>query len=89
MGSSRDDIRIFERRRNDVGSNQTRDVSHIGQQVSTDFITDISHSLVIIESRICTHTSNNQLGSEIRSMFFQLIIINQSSSLVGELFLNY
>ena len=97
VGGSGDNVAVFKRTGNDVGSDKAGNVSHVGMEQSAAFISNCPHSMifrknqvilkllpfVVNMSRIARHSSNNQLWSEEHGVFFQLVVINQSGCLIS------
>ena len=79
MGSGRDHITILKRTRDNVGSHQTTDVSHISKKYCFAFVGYFSNSLVVDKSGVGTGSCNDHLRSEECGMFFQFVIVNETS----------
>ena len=71
-----DDVAVRERLRLLLRGNQTRDVRHIHHQHRPALIGDFSKSHVIPITRVRRATANDHLRSEIKCLFFQLVVIN-------------
>src|SRR5579859_6850678 len=82
VSGCRDDVRVWERRWNCVSSNETTDVGHVSDEVSTDFVGNFLHALVVDQSAVSACSRDKDLGSVEGSTGFKSIIVNDSSVLV-------
>lgn len=61
VGGSSDNISVFERRWDHTGSDQTGDVGHVNDKVSSNGVSDLTHSSVVDETAVGTGSGNQDL----------------------------
>ena len=79
MSSCGDDISVFEWAGDNTSSNETRDVSHINNEVSTNKICDLAHAGVIDQAAVGRCSSNEDFGSVHEGILLQLIVVDNAS----------
>ena len=62
-----------------LGSNQARNVSHVGVQVRANGVRNLTEAFVVQVTRIGTVASNDQLWPEFQGLCGQLVVVNQTS----------
>lgn len=63
VGGGGDDVGVLKGRRNDAGSNQTRNVSHVDNQVSANGVGNLAHASIVDQAAVGGGTSNEDLGA--------------------------
>lgn len=76
------DVGVLERAREHLGGDKTRDMSHVGEHVSVDFVTNFADPLVINESTVCAGTSNDDFGAVNNGKLFKFLVIDESRLLI-------
>lgn len=64
VGSRGDNIGKFERTADHSARNQTAEMSHVNEQYSINTITNLTESLVVQVTRICTVTCDDDFGTK-------------------------
>ena len=78
VGGGGHDIGVLERRRDHTGSNQSGDVSHIDDKVSTDLVGDLAHTRIVNQTAVCRGTSNQALGTVKLGIGLEGIVVNDT-----------
>lgn len=79
VGRSSDNIGVLKWRWNNASSNETGDVSHVDNEISTDSIGNLSHSSVVDETAVGRGTSNQTFWSVELSIGLEEVIVNDTS----------
>lgn len=82
VGGGGDNVRVRERRGENIGSDQSRDVGHIGHQVSTAAVSNLAHASIVDLTGIGRGTSNDDLGAVELGVLLQGIVVNDTGLLV-------
>lgn len=77
-----DNVGILEGSRENLGSNKSRNMGHIGEHVRVDLVTDLADALVVDEATIGASTCHNDLGSVKSRKLLHLVVVNLTSRLV-------
>mmetsp|Transcript_5554 Transcript_5554/g.15704 ORF Transcript_5554/g.15704 Transcript_5554/m.15704 type:complete len:304 (-) Transcript_5554:314-1225(-) len=77
-----DDVGIVEWGLNDASGDKTTDVSHVGKKPSVRLVADLSHSSVVIQSRVGARSSDNELWSEEGGVLLERIVVDEPGLLV-------
>lgn len=78
VGGGGNHIGVLEGRRNDTGSNQTGDVSHVDNQVGANLVGNLAHTGVVNETAVGRSTSNQALGTVELSVGLEGIVVNDA-----------
>src|SRR6185369_6869610 len=76
VSSGGDNVGVLEGSGDDLSGNETRDVSHINNEVSTDRVSDLAHALVVNETAVGRGTSNKDLRAVKLSVLLEGVIVN-------------
>src|ERR1700761_4070312 len=79
VSSSCDNISVFKWRWANTSSDQSRNMCHVNHKIAADLVTNLTESSVVEVSTVGASSSNNDLWSIQESIFFQAIIINDTS----------
>lgn len=79
VGRGSDNISVLKWRWNNSSSNETGDVSHVDNEISTDSIGNLSHSSVVNETAVGRGTSNKTFWSVELSIGLEEVIVNDAS----------
>lgn len=79
VGGGGDDISPQEGRRNGLSGNETRDVSHIDNQVGADGVSNLAHALVVDQTAVGGGTGNKDLGAVQDSVLLELVVVDDTS----------
>lgn len=82
-----DNVSILEGRWNDTSSDQARNMGHVDNQISTDRIGNLAHSLVVNETAVSRSSGNEDLGAVKLSIGGKGVVVDDASlevDLVGE-----
>jgi hypothetical protein len=78
VGGGCNNVGVLEGSGDDLGSNETGDVSHIDNKVGTDGVGDLAHALVVNETAVSRGTSNKDLRAEENGVLLECIIVNDA-----------
>lgn len=79
VGGGGDDIGVLEGGRNDLGGDETRDVSHIDNEVSSDGVSNLAHALVVDETAVGRGSGNQDLGAVEDGVLLEGVVVNDTS----------
>lgn len=79
VGGGGDHISVLKGRRNNAGSNQTGNVSHIDNQVSANGVSDLAHASIVDQTAVGRGTGNKDLGAVHLSVGLQGVIVDDTS----------
>lgn len=79
VGGSSDNISVLEWRWNNTGSNETGDVRHVDNEVSTDGVGNLSHSSIVDETAVGRGAGNKTLWPIELSIGLEEVIVNDAS----------
>lgn len=79
VGGGGDNVSPQEGRRNGLGGNETRDVSHIDNQVGADGVSNLAHALVVDQTAVGGGTGNKDLGAVQDSVLLELVVVDDTS----------
>jgi hypothetical protein len=82
VGGRGNNVGVFERRRNDTGSDQSGDVSHIDHQVGADRIGNLAHASIVNQAAVGRGTSDKDLGAVEQSIGGESVIVNDAGLVV-------
>lgn len=71
-------IGVLEGRGDNAGSDETRDVGHVDDEVSADLVGDLAHTLVVDQTAVSGGTGDQALGAVHLSVGFQLVVVNDT-----------
>ena len=69
-------MRVGHRRRMHAAGNQSREVGHVHQIESADFVGDLAHAGEINNARISAAASDDQLGTFLLGHLFQVVVVD-------------
>lgn len=78
VGGGCDNVGVLEGSGDDLGSNETGDVSHIDNKIGTNRVGDFAHALVVNETAVSRCTGNKDLGAEEDGVLLESIIVNDA-----------
>lgn len=78
VGGGGDNIGVLEGGGDDTGGNQTRDVSHVDNEVGADLVSDLAHASVVDQAAVGGGTSDQALGAVELSVGLELIVVNDT-----------
>lgn len=87
VGGGGDDIGVLEGRGDDTSGDQTGDVSHVDNEVSTDLVGDLAHALVVNETAVGGGTGDKTLGAVHLGVALELVVVDDTGlkvNTVGE-----
>lgn len=79
VGSSRNNVRVLESRRNLLSSHETGDVGDIAHEDGVVGVSNLSHALVVVEAGVRGGTGDDELWAEDGRVLGEGIVINVSS----------
>ena len=62
-----------------TSSDETRDVSHVNDQVCTNKVCDLTHASIVDQTAVCRGTSNKNFGSIHEGILLQFFIVDDAS----------
>ena len=78
VGGGGDDIGVEEGRRNDLSGNKTRDVGHVDNEVGTDGVGNLAHTLVVNETAVGRGTGDKDLGAIQLNVLLELVVVDDA-----------
>lgn len=78
VGGGGDNIGVLEGGGDDLGGNETRDVSHIDNEVGTDRVGNLAHALVVDETAVGGGTGNEDLGAVEDGVLLESVVVNDA-----------
>lgn len=79
VGGGGDDIGVLEGGRDNLGGDETRDVSHVDNEVSTDGVGNLAHALVVDKTAVGRGTGNQDLGAVEDGVLLESVVVNDTS----------
>lgn len=79
VGSGGDNISVLKWRWDNSGSNETRNMGHVDDKVSTNGVGDLAHSLVVDQTAVCGGTSHNGLWSVELGIGLKGVVVDDAS----------
>lgn len=79
VGSGGNNVGILEGSRDDLGGNETGDVGHVDNKVSTNGVGDLTHAGVVDQTAVGRGTGNEDLGAVENGVLLEGIIVNDAS----------
>lgn len=79
VGGGSDDISVLERRRDDFGSDKSRDVSHVDNKVSANGVGDLTHALIVNQAAVSRGTGDEDLGAVENSVLGEHVVVDDAS----------
>lgn len=79
VGGSSHDIRVQERSRDDLSSDQTGNVGHVDNKVGTDKVSNLAHTSIVDVTAVRRGTSNEDLGAVEDSGLLEHLVVDDTS----------
>lgn len=79
VGSGGDNIGVLEGRGDDASSNQTRDVSHVHNEVGPDLVSDLAHAGIVNQTAVGGSTSDQALGAVKLGIGLEGVVVDDTS----------
>jgi hypothetical protein len=74
-----DNIGVLEGRGDNASGDQTGDVSHVDNKVSTDLVSDLTHALVVDQTAVGGGTGDQDLGAVHLGVGLELVVVDDTS----------
>lgn len=78
MSGGGDNISVEERRGDHLGGNETRDVSHVDNEVGADKVSNLAHALIVDQAAVGRGTGDQDLGAEKNNVLLELVIVDDA-----------
>lgn len=78
VGGGGDNVSVLEGGRDNLGGDETRDVSHIDNEVGTHGVGNLAHALVVDETAVSRGTGNEDLGAKENGILSQLVVVDDA-----------
>lgn len=79
VGGGCDDISVLERSRDDLSSDETRDVSHVNNKVGANRVSNLAHALVVNQTAVGRGTGDEDLGAVENGVLGEHVVIDDAS----------
>lgn len=79
VGGGGDNISVLKRRGDDTSSDETRNVGHVDNKVSTDLVGNLTHALVVNQAAVSRGTGNKNLGSVENGSLLKHVVVDDAS----------
>lgn len=73
-----DDVSVLERRRDDTSGDETRDVSHVDNEVSANAVGDLAHASIVDQAAVSGGTSDENLRAVELSILLEHVIVDDA-----------
>lgn len=82
VGGGGDNVGVLEGSGDDLGGDETGDVSHVDHEVGTDGVGNLAHALVVDETAVGRGTGNEDLGAVEDGVLLEHVVVDDASLLI-------